>query len=279
MAAETVAANAGPLQKLGEEVTHLLKTLDPISVFGNGAHPVRIQSFGEWTLSVNTIYFLIAAILVVWLGFMVAKRMSIVPKGRFINAAEFLIEFVRNNVASIIKHDPKKYEPFLLTAFFVVLINNLVGLIPGTHPGTGIVGGTLALAIGVLVYFNFAGIKAKGFFKYWAGLVPHGVPKPIAPIIFIIEVISMLIRPVSLALRLFANIYAGHIILGIFALLAGLFAEATIQGLGGAYIAASPAWGLLLIAMYVLELVVAFVQAYVFSLLTAVYIDGAVGSH
>ncbi|MCL2882568.1 MAG: F0F1 ATP synthase subunit A [Coriobacteriia bacterium] len=278
MAAETVAANAGPLQRLSGEVTHLLASLDPTSIFGNSEHLVRIKSFGEWTISVNLIYFLIASVVIIWLGFMVAKRMSIVPKGRFINSAEFLIEFVRNNVASIVKHDPKKYEPFLLTAFFFVLVNNLIGLIPGTHPGTGIIGGTLALAVVVLVYFNMVGIKEKGFFKYWAGLVPHGVPAPIAPVIWIIEIVSMLIRPVSLAIRLFANIYAGHIILGIFALLTGLFAEATIQGLG-AYIAASPGWAILLIAMYVLELVVAFVQAYVFSLLTAVYIDSAVGSH
>jgi len=278
-AAETVAANAGPLQQLPEGVTHLLKTLDPTSVFGNSAHPTRIASFGEWTLSVNTVYFMIACILVLLLVFMMGKKMSLVPKGRFMNIFEFLVEFVRNNVISVIKHDGKKYEPFILTAFTFILISNLIGLIPGAKPGTGIIGGTFALALVVLVYFNMVGIKAKGFFKYWGGLVPHGVPGWIAPVIWLIEFISMLLRPITLALRLFANMYAGHIVLGIFALLTGLFAEATIHGLGAGYIAASPAWLILLIGLYVLELVVAFVQAYVFSLLTAVYIDSAVGSH
>ncbi|MDR1412893.1 MAG: F0F1 ATP synthase subunit A [Actinomycetes bacterium] len=275
----TAEAYTGPLGELKEGVEHLLKTLDPLSVFGNRFHPTRIASFGEWTLSINTVYFLISAIVVVWIGFAVAKRMSIVPKGRLMNAFEFLVEFVRNNVANIIKHDQRKYEPFLLTCFFFILISNLIGLIPGVHPGTGIIGGTLALAITVLVYFNAVGMKAKGGLKYWLGLVPNGVPVWLAPIIWIIEFVSMLLRPITLALRLFANMYAGHIILGIFGLLTGLFAEATLIHHSGALIAASPAWLLLLIAMYVLELVVAFVQAYVFSLLTAVYIDGAVSGH
>ena len=280
MAAETVATNAGPLQRLPEEVTHLLKTLDPTSVIGNNAHPVRIASFGEWTLSVNTVYFLVACILVVWLVFAMRKKITLKPsKNRFVSLFEFLVDFVRNNVVSVIKKDGRKYEPFILTAFTFILISNLIGLVPGTHPGTGIIGGTFALAIVVLVYFNYVGIKDKGFFKYWGSLVPHGVPIWIAPVIWIIELISMLLRPITLALRLFANIYAGHIVLGIFALLTGLFAEATIQGLGAGYIAASPAWLILLIALYVLELVVAFVQAYVFSLLTAVYIDSATSSH
>ncbi|MDR1775039.1 MAG: F0F1 ATP synthase subunit A [Actinomycetes bacterium] len=281
MAAETVAQ--GPLQVLPEKVEHLLQTLDPTSIFPSQAynehgHLQRILSIGQWTISVNTVYFILTSILVLVLVLVMAKKIKLVPKGRGVNAFEFLVEFVRNNVGGIIKHDRKKYEPFLLTCFVFILISNLIGLIPGAKPGTGIIAGTFALAIVVLVYFNAVGMKAKGAGKYWLGLVPHGVPGWIAPIIWLIEFISMLLRPITLALRLFANMYAGHIILGIFALLTGLFAQATFQGLG-LYIAASPAWLILLIGLYLLELVVAFVQAYVFSLLTAVYIDSATAAH
>jgi F-type H+-transporting ATPase subunit a len=277
MSAEAVAPNAGPLELLPGKVEHLLQTLDPLSVFGNGAHPQRIQIF-DWTLSVNTVFFMIGCALVLLVCFAARKRMALVPKGRAMNIFEFLVEFVRNNIANIVKHNQRTYEPFLLTCFIFILISNLIGLVPGCKPGTGTIGGTLALSSSVLVYFNYAGVKAKGGWGYIKGIVPNGIPQGIAQVIWLIEVVSMLLRPVTQALRLFANMYAGHIILGIFSLLTGLFAEATFQGLG-AQIAASPAWLLLLIAMLVLELVVAFVQAYVFSLLTAVYIDSAIASH
>jgi F-type H+-transporting ATPase subunit a len=276
--AAAVEATKGPIELLPEKVEHLLKTLDPLSLInGSNVHPQRVQIF-EWTFTVNMLFFLIGFALVLWLVLAMRKKVTVAPKGGAVGGFEFLIDFVRNNVASIVKVGKAKHEPFLLTCFFFILISNLIGLLPGCKPGTGTVGGTLALAIVVLVYFNYAGVKEKGGWGYIKSITPHGMPPVIGQVIWLIEVVSMLLRPVTLALRLWANMYAGHIILGIFSLLTGLFAEATIHGLG-AYIAASPAWLLLLLAMYVLELVVAFVQAYVFTLLTAVYIDSAVGSH
>jgi len=274
---EAAAAAQGPLELLPEKVEHLLKTLLPLAVNGSAKHPVRL-GVTEIALSVNMIFFVIGALLLIWIGFAAKKRASVVPNGRFMGAFEFLVEFVRNNIANMIKHDQKRYEPFLLTCFFFILLSNLIGLLPGCKPGTGTVGGTLALAVAVLIYFNAAGVKAKGGWGYVKGIVPNGVPGWLGWLIWIIEVISMCLRPVTLALRLWANMYAGHIIMGIFALLVGLFGQATLQGLGP-YIAASPAWMLLLFAIYLLELMVAFVQAYVFCLLSAVYIDSAVGSH
>ena len=270
-------ADATPLERLPGSVEHMIHMLNPLSVFGSAAHPVKIGVF-ELTLSVNFIWFLIAAAILLWLGLSMRKRVALVPKGRGVNAFEFLVEFVRNNVANMIKHDQEKYEPFILTTFFFILICNLSGLVPGGRQGTGTIGGTLALSITVLIYFNYAGMKAKGVWNYIKGIVPNGVPGALGWLIWIIEVISMCLRPVTLALRLWANMYAGHIILGIFALLTGLFAEATIAGMGP-YIAASPAWMLLLFAIYFLEIMVCFIGAYVFCLLTSVYIDAATGSH
>ena len=271
-------AEATPLERLPGSVQHMIEMLNPLdAIGGSAAHPVRIGVF-EPALSVNYIWFPLACGILLWLGFSMKKKMALVPKGRGVNAFEFLVEFVRNNIASMIHHDQKKYEPFILTTFFFILFANLSGLIPGGKQGTGTIGGTLALSVTVLIYFNYAGMKAKGTWNYIKGIVPNGVPGALGWLIWIIEVISMFLRPVTLALRLWANMYAGHIILGIFALLTGLFAEATLAGMGP-YIAASPAWMLLLFAIYFLEIMVCFIGAYVFCLLTSVYIDAATGEH
>lgn len=94
-----------------------------------------------------------------------------------------------------------------------------------------------------------------------------------------IELVSLVLRPVTQALRLFANMYAGHIVLGIFAIMTELFFMAPFHGAGALNVVASPIWLLLLFAMYALEVMVACIQAYVFTLLTAVYIDSATSSH
>jgi len=232
----------------------------------------------EIGLTINTVGFVLTAIFVGWLCYVLAKRMTLVPTSRGANAFEFLIEFVRNNIANAIHHDRRKYEPFLLTTFFFILISNFIGLIPNAKFATGTIGGTFALAMAVFFYFHYAGVKAKGGWGYTKGIVPHGVPGWLAPAIWLIEVISMFLRPVSLALRLWANMYAGHIMLGIFALLTGLFAQATIDG-NGPFIAAAPGWMLLLFVIYVIEILICVIAAYVFTLLTAVYIEGAVADH
>jgi F-type H+-transporting ATPase subunit a len=122
---------------------------------------------------------------------------------------------------------------------------------------------------------------------YLVGLVPHGVPALLWPVIWVIEVISLLIRPFTLSIRLFANMYAGHIVLGIFSILTSIAVEQIIAGLlhgGGVGEAAvggisAIAWMALLTALYVLEIVVAVLQAYIFTLLTTVYISLAVHEH
>jgi F-type H+-transporting ATPase subunit a len=168
------------------------------------------------------------------------------------------------------------------------LFNNLLGLIPGSKPGTGSLGVTISVGIIVFVFFNGAGFREQGFWGYVTSLVPAGVPGWIAPLVWLIEFVSLLLRPVTLAVRLFANMYAGHIILGVFAILVELALEPLIhaiqtgQGLGGGVVlSAVPAvvWMALLIALYALEVLVAFIQAYVFALLTTVYISSAVHEH
>ena len=207
--------------------------------------------------------------------------MALVPKGRFINMFESLFEFVRNNIAgNAIHHDRNRYVPFLATMFIFILISNLMGLIPGSKSGaTGTISGTVMLSVVVFVYFTYHGIRVKGGWGYLKGLVPHGLPVAIVPLIFVIELVSVILRPVTQALRLFANMYAGHIILGIFAVLTELFFMAAFHGGSWLNMAASPVWLLLVVAIYALEILVCLIQAYVFTLLAAVYIESATGDH
>jgi len=266
-----------PVKLLGENVTHLIASLAPQSLAGNKEHPVKL-GISQIAFSQYLAFFLLAAVIIIVVVFVAKKKVSMVPKGRFINLIEAAVDFIRNGVATIIKKDPQKYVPFLCTVGLFVLINNLIGLIPGCKPGTGTISGTFALGIFVFLYATGVGIKVKGGWGFIKGIVPHGLPKPIVPVVFLIELFSTLLRPITHALRLFANMYAGHIVLGIFSILTELFFMAMFHGKALTAVA-SPAWLLLLVAMYVLEFVVAFVQAYVFVLLSAVYIDSSVSSH
>jgi len=145
---------------------------------------------------------------------------------------------------------------------------------------------TVALALVAFVMFNGAGMQKRGVGGYIKGLVPHGVPGVLWPVIWVIEVISLLIRPFTLSIRLFANMYAGHIVLGIFSILTSIAAEQIISGIEGTGVAniaiggiAAIAWMFLLTALYLLEIGVAILQAYIFTLLTTVYVSLAVSEH
>ncbi len=266
-----------PLGLLTEHVEHLIATLSPLSVASNAAHPVKM-GVTQIAVSQYFVFYLLAIVVVITLVLAAKKKMTLVPHGRFISIIEFGVDFVRNNVATVISRNGQKYVPFLLTVFFFVLVNNIIGLIPGMKPGTGTIGSTFALGFCVFCYATGAGIQAKGGWGFIKGIVPHGLPKPIVPIIFVIEVFSMCLRPITHALRLWANMYAGHIILGIFAILTQLFFMGLFNG-APLNAAASPLWLVLLLALYALETMVAFIQAYVFVLLSAVYIDSSVAGH
>ncbi|NTU88901.1 MAG: F0F1 ATP synthase subunit A [Actinobacteria bacterium] len=261
------------LSGLNEEISHLLNELASGKLAGTDAFYVSQYTF----------WMVIAAALMLIVVFAAKKRLAIVPEGRFVNGVEALVEFVRKDVGEgVVGHGAEKHLPFLLTVFFFIVINNLLGLIPGVKPGTGTMGVTVALALIVFVYFNYYGIKKQGVGHYIINIAPKGIMFPLNILIWCIELISLLLRVVTLSVRLFANMYAGHIVLGTFALLTTLFITPAIQQLSGAAVAgALPAiaWMLLLVIMYAMELLVAVIQAYVFTLLTAVYISLATSEH
>jgi F-type H+-transporting ATPase subunit a len=196
-------------------------------------------------------------------------RRAVVP-GRFQSIAEISYEFVANTVRSSAGSEGMKFFPFVFTLFMFVLLANLIGLIPYSFTITSQLIITASLAL--LVFFVVVGY---GFWRnglHFLNLfVPKGVPKLILPAIVVIEVLSFLSRPVSHSVRLFANMLAGHITLQVFAGFVIMLAGAGILGWFGA---ALPF--IMVVLLTALELLVAFLQAYVFAILTCIYLNDAI---
>ncbi|WP_244857700.1 F0F1 ATP synthase subunit A [Agromyces archimandritae] len=214
----------------------------------------------------------IALILVFWLG---TRKMKVVP-GRFQSLVEMGLDVVRVNIGEDLlgKKDAKRFLPILTTIFFMVLFMNLTGIIPFLNlAGTAVIGVPLVLAVISYVTFIYAGIKKSPgkFFKN--SLFPAGVPWPVYIIVTPIEFIStFIIRPVTLTLRLLMNMIVGHLLLVLF-FSATQFFLFTLSGWWSVLSAGSFAFGF---AFTLFEILVAVLQAYVFTLLTAVYIQLAV---
>ena len=157
--------------------------------------------------------------------------------------------------------------------------SNIIGLIPGAKAAMGTISITWALAAISFIYFNFWGLKELGFFHYFKSLCPSGVPAPIAPIIWFLEFFSMVIRVLTLAVRLYGNMLAGHMVLAVFSLATTIFLQTAIFQMD--IVAGLPAiaWFFLLFFMYALETLVAFLQAYVFTILSSSYIGMAIHPH
>jgi F-type H+-transporting ATPase subunit a len=199
-----------------------------------------------------------------------ARKRQLVPTG-VQNIAESAVDFVREGIIlQTMGPDGLPWTPFLLTIFSFVLVCNVWGIVPVAQmPVNARIALPAFMAIVVWVLFNVIGIAKQGFFGYFKNIMfPPGVPKPIYLLLSPIEFVStILVRPFSLAVRLFANMLAGHLILVSFAVLATALWDATKVG------AVLP--GGMLVALTGFEILVAFLQAYIFTILTAVFIGGA----
>ncbi|MCU1412665.1 MAG: atpB [Microbacteriaceae bacterium] len=218
---------------------------------------------------------MLVILLVFWLG---TRKMKIVPS-RFQAGLEFTTDFVRNNiiVGTLGEKDGRRFMPILMTIFFVTLGMNLVGLVPGLQlAGTSVIGLPLIMAVIIYVLFIYAGIKKHkvgGFFKN--SLVIPGVPIALVPFLALLEFLStFILRPVTLTLRLLMNLVAGHMLLVLCFSATEFFfftvlANGSLLGLLGV---GSFAFG---IAFTLLDLFVAALQAYVITILGAIYIQMA----
>lgn len=195
------------------------------------------------------------------------------PKGLFQNLFETLIMFVRDDIARPNLGDKTdKYLPYLLTAFFFILTCNLLGLVPFGATATSNLMVTVVLASFTFILTQMGGTKDYWMHIFW----PPGIPTFVKPILMPVEVLGILTKPIALAIRLFANMTAGHLV--ILSLIGLIFSFANIFGPGAGY-GVAPVSIAFALFIYMLELLVSFIQAYVFTMLSALFIGMAIEEH
>ena len=212
--------------------------------------------------SLMMIFVLVVATMALSLG--MSKR-AMVP-GRWQSIVELAYEFIANMLRENVGSEGRQYFPFIFTLFMFILFSNLIGLVPYSFTVTSHIIVTFALAMVVFLGVTIIAVVRHGL-KFFTFFVPPGLPMILAPLLVPIEVISYLARPITLSLRLFANMMAGHTMLkvfGGFVVALGLFGFAPF---------------VFIIAIYALELIVAVLQAYVFTVLTCLYLNDAIHLH
>jgi len=230
----------------------------------------------------------VAAVLIMLVAIPLANKIAggRLAKGRLWNALESVLLFIRDEVArpAIGHHDADKFLPYLWTIFFFVLTCNLLGMLPWLGSPTGAFGVTGTLALLTFGCVIAAGSKKMGFVGFWKAQVPHmDLPVVLAvflkPMMFVIEVVGLLIKHFVLAVRLLANMFAGHLVLGVLvafvakiALQVTSYSDPMFLGVSGASILGA-------VGLSLLELFVAFLQAYIFTFLSALFIGSAVHPH
>ena len=256
-------------QAVSEAMGELIESFYTTPMFGD-----NVVGF-----TVTTFWFLLACIIMMAVVFAYKRKMqgTLVPHGVFANGVEFIVDFVKDDICKGALGDSwKQHFPFLATVFFVVMFGDYIGMLPTWKAGTGTTGITGAIALMSFIYFIAMGMRKKGVLGYIKSLAPAGLPAPIAAVVWVIELFSTFLRLITLAVRLFCNMFAGHVVMGVFAIMATTFvqpmlAHFTMAAMGTG--AMSILWMVLLILIYVVELLVAFIQAYIFTLLSAVYIQ------
>jgi F-type H+-transporting ATPase subunit a len=251
--------------------------IDPMHQFT--ISPITGSLDGSPFVFTNSALWMLIVLGLVWLFMIGGMKRQLVP-GRWQAAAEGVTGFITNMLDTNVGPEGRKYVPWVFTIFMFILFANLLGMMPfaivGAHPFTVTSQFTVT---GVMAIISFAIVLVTGFwrhkFKFFSLFIPHGTPIVLLPLIFLIELLSFMVRPFSLALRLFVAMIAGHILVEVF----GSF---VVQGLNAGGIA-GPAISLLsfvfIAGVLALELLVCAIQAYVFALLTSLYINDAVNLH
>lgn len=231
-----------------------------------------LQIFGitiHLAITKHVVFLWIAALIVAFLLIYTAKsyKKSLVPRG-VANLIEMIIQFIRDEIVSptIGEKYITSFLPYLGTIFFFILICNLLGLLPYGATATSNISVTASLALLSFLMIQLAGMKKNGIIGYFKGLIPHGVPVFLLPIMFVVEILGLFTKPFALMIRLFANMTAGHVV--ILALIGLIFILKT------PFI--SPVSILFALFIYLLELLVALIQAYIFTMLSSLFIGMAI---
>lgn len=228
----------------------------------------------------NSALWMLVVLAAIWFFMVGGLKRELVP-GRWQVAVEGITGFITSMLDTNVGPEGRKYVPWVFTVFIFILFANFMGMmpfgiIPGVHPFTVTSQFTVT---GVMAIISFGIVLVVGFWKhgfhFFSLFIPHGTPKPMIPFIFLVELLSFMVRPFSLALRLFVAMIAGHILIKVFAyfiiqgIQAGTAMSIGISALSFVFIAGVSA----------LELLVCAIQAYVFALLTSLYINDAVNLH
>ena len=233
---------------------------------------IPIEAFGyDISFTNSSLAMLITVILMIFFMFLGLKNLSIIPS-RNQSLLESTYEFISEMIGDNIGQEGMKYFSFIFTLFLFILLGNLLGMFPYSFTWTSHIIVTFALAFFIFLGVTIIAIYKHGLLKFMGFFAPSGVPKLMLILLVPIEIISYLSRPVSLSVRLFANMMAGHTLLkviGGFVFVLG--ANSFI--IGGALPLA------FLVALTGLEIVIAFLQAYVFAILTCLYINDAIHLH
>ncbi|HEX9955427.1 MAG TPA: F0F1 ATP synthase subunit A [Allosphingosinicella sp.] len=261
-----MAAEAGKIDPM-----HQFEVQSIFEGFSIGGHQIAFTNSALWML---------LTLAAVWLFMMGGMKRQLVPT-RWQAAVEGVTGFISSMMTTNIGPEGRKFTPYVFTLFMFILVANLLGMLPlgvvGLHPFTVTSHITIT---GVLAIVSFAIVLIVGFarhgFHFFSLFVPHGAPWWMLPILIPVEFVSFMVRPFSLALRLFVAMTAGHILMKVLAgfVINGLNAEA----LWVAPVVSFPSF-VLMIGITLLELLVAAIQAYVFALLTSLYLNDAVNLH
>ena len=252
--------------------------IDPMHQFT--INPVVGDLSGSPFAFTNSSLWMLIILALIWLFMLGGMKRQLVP-GRWQVMVEGVTNFVTSMLSANVGPQGRKYVPWVFTVFMFILFANLLGLmpfaiVPGLHPFTVTSQFTIT---GVMAIISFSIVLIVGFwrhgFHFFSLFIPHGTPTLLLPLIFVIELLSFLVRPFSLALRLFVAMIAGHILAKVFGsfIVSGLNAE----GVLGPFIAALSF--VFIAGVGALELLVCAIQAYVFALLTSLYINDAVNLH
>ena len=234
---------------------------------------LHLELFGFDISFSNSALFMILAVVLSVLFLTFAMRPRQMVPGRAQAMAEMLYEFISDMVSSNVGKEGRPFFPFIFTLFVFLLFGNMLGLIPYSYTFTSQIVVTFVLAAFIFIGITLIAIIKHGW-HFLTFFVPPGAPKVLIPFLIIIEVVSYFVRPVSLSVRLFANMLAGHTMLKVFAGLAVM-----ITGAGGIYAPGALLPFLALIGLTGLEVLVAALQAYVFTILTCMYLNDALHLH
>ena len=242
--------------------------IDPIEQF----HLNKIFTIGhignqEIVFTNSSAYMLLAVALISIM--MLAAGRQLIP-GRFQSVVELSYEFVANTIRTTAGSDGMRFFPLVFSLFMFIFVSNIVGIIPYTFTVSSHIIVTLSLALLVFLTVIVCGFYKNGL-KFFKIFVPSGIPLVIMPLVVLIEIISFFSRPISHSVRLFANMLAGHITLKVFGGFVTMLGALGVAGWLGAVLPLG-----LTIALTALEILVAFLQAYVFTILTCIYLNDAI---